>query len=297
MPEGAEVRVIAEYLNNVWKNQLIVAMGWDSKSKFHKTGIKGIELVKVPCNVIGVYSRGKVIIIECINSQNETIYMISQLGMEGRWIHTKEKHSNFRIYFGRINDSRTEYIVTDTWYYDDSRHFGHFNVFPDLSEIKSKHGPCLLTTALVRVGYIQSKILRHYQDISTIEMFRDKILNKRLQNKQICDFLMEQKYFSGIGNYLRAEILYKSKMNPTKVLSTFKENDITTLYNIILDQMLLAYGARGLTIKSYWDPEGYAGKCPLQVYNRESDPYGNPVEKFTDSQNRTVHWVPRIQIY
>jgi formamidopyrimidine-DNA glycosylase len=295
MPEAAEVRVIAEYLNKVWKNLLIVAMGWDSKSKFNKTGMKGLELVKVPCKVIGVYPRGKVIIIECINSQNETIYMISQLGMEGRWVNTKEKHSNFRIYFGKINDSHTEYVITDTWFFDDSRHFGHFNIFSDLSEIKTKHGPCLLTTALIAGGYIQFNDLQLYQDTTSVEMFIDKTSNRRLHNKQICDFLMDQKYFSGIGNYLRAEILYRCKINPKKLLGSFDQKTIIILYNTILEQMLIAYGARGLTIKSYWDPEGNAGKCPLQVYNKERDPYGNPVERFSDKQNRTVHWVPEIQ--
>lgn len=295
MPEAVEIRVIAEYLNKVWKNKLIVSMGWDSKSKFNRKGIKGLELVKVPCIVLGVYSRGKVIIIECTNSENKMIYMVSQLGMEGKWVHTKEKHSNFRIYFGDLNPTKTEYIITDTWYYDDSRHFGHFNVYSDLTEIKSKHGPCLLSTALISSGHIHLENLRPYQELVSEEMFTTKIIDKRLKNKQIREFLMDQKYFSGIGNYLFCEILYRAKLNPVKTLGSLNLNDINLLYTTILKQMLIAYGARGLTIKSYWDPEGNTGKCPLQVYNKEYDPLGNKVEKFTDKQNRTVHWVPAIQ--
>lgn len=282
MPEAVEIRVISEYLDKVWKNKLIVSMGWDSKSKFVKTGIKGLELVKVPCKVTKVYPRGKVIIIECVNNEHKTIYMISQLGMEGRWIHAKQKHSNFRIYFGTIENNQT--TITDTWYYDDSRHFGHFNVYSSLDEIKKNHGPCLLSQAL------------SITNEATLEVFMEKIKNKRIQNKQICDFVMEQKHVSGIGNYLRAEILYRSKINPTKTLSDFKDTDIEILYKSIMYQLRLAYNNKGLTIKSYWDPEGNAGKCPLQVYNQDFDPYGNKVEKFKDKQNRTVHWVPTIQI-
>ena len=221
--------------------------------------------------------------------------MISQLGMEGKWVHTKEKHSNFRIYFGKLNTDKTQYIITDTWYYDDSRHFGHFNIYSDLTEIKTKHGPCYLTTAMLRDNIIKKEELRPYQDLVLFDSFKDKIKDNRLQNKQICDFLMEQKYFSGVGNYLRAELLYRAKINPTKLLSSFSDNAISLLYKTILDQMLLAYGARGLTIKSYWDPEGNAGKCPLQVYNKDYDPLGNRVEKFPDKQKRTVHWVPAVQ--
>ena len=33
-------------------------------------------------------------------------------------------------------------------------------------------------------------------------------------NKAICETLLNQKYFNGIGNYLRAEILYRLKIPP-----------------------------------------------------------------------------------
>ena len=296
MPEGAEIRVISEYLNKVWTNKLIIGMGWDEKSKFHKTGVKGLELVKVPCKVMGVYPRGKLIIIECINNEGNIIYMISQLGMEGRWIHTKEKHCNFRIYFGGLNEDRTKYEITEKWFYDDSRHFGHFNVYDNMTEVFKKHGPCLLTTALVVSGLLERSELRPYQELANLEAFKDKLTNTRIKNKQICDFLMDQRYFSGIGNYLRAEILYRAKINPHKSLGTFDMGTIEKLYNSIIEQMLVAYGARGLTIKSYWDPEGNKGQCPLQVYKKTHDPLGYPVEKFKDKQKRMVHWVPAVQV-
>jgi len=305
MPEAAEVRVIAEYLNKEWSNRLIAGLGWDEKSKFAKPkrGIKGLELVKVPCRVVGVFSRGKLIIIECINAANETIYMVSQLGMEGKWIHTKGSHSNFRVYFGDLSEDKTKYEVTDRWYYDDSRHFGHFNVYSDMGIPGKDHGPCLLTTALVNSGTIDPAELRPYQLLATLDLFKTKIKNKRMnQNKQLCIFIMEQKYVSGIGNYLRAEILYRCKMHPRKTVGSFTDEQISNLYDAILEQMLIAYGARGLTIKSYWDPEGNAGKCPLQVYNREEDLLGNPVERIKEypdklppRQGRTVHWVPTVQ--
>lgn len=296
MPEAAEVRVIAEYLADIWTNKLIIGLGWDSKSKFNKTGIKGIEMIKVPCRVVGVFARGKLIVIECVNIDKDVIYMVSQLGMEGKWVHTKESHSNFRIYFGDLNADRTKYDIHDTWYYDDSRHFGHFNAYTDLTAIAAKHGPCLLTTALVQAGHLHRDRLRPYQVMATLDDFKSKMANRRIKSKQICDFLMEQKHFSGIGNYLRAEILYRAKINPTKTLSSFIDNDVVVLYETILYQMLLAYGARGLTIKSYWDPAGNTGKCPLQVYKKDIDPFGNAVERFMDKSKRMVHWVPSVQI-
>lgn len=294
MPEAAEVRVISEYLNKVWSGKLIVSLVWDHKSKFVKTGIKNLELVKVPCKVIRVFSHGKLIIIEVVNSDKSTIFMVSQLSMEGKWVHKKEKHSNFRIHFGNLNQDKTAYIIEDTWYYNDSRHFGHFNVYPELTEPKKAHGPCLMNTALASQGLLTPN---YHQNIADINFFTQKIKNPRIASKHICDFLMEQKHISGVGNYLRAEILYRAKINPCKTLSSFSDKDIKTLYDAIIQQMLIAYGAKGLTIKSYWDPEGNAGKCPLNVYNQSHDPTGNNVDKFKDKSGRTVHWVPKVQIY
>lgn len=36
-----------------------------------------------------------------------------------------------------------------------------------------------------------------------------KNLEDRAFDKPICEVLLNQKYFNGIGNYLRAEILYR----------------------------------------------------------------------------------------
>jgi len=300
MPEGPEIRIISEYLNKMWSNKLIVSMGWDAHSKFNKTGIKGLELVKVPCRVVGVFPRGKCIIIESINSMNQTIYMVSQLGMEGKWIHNKDSYSNFKIHFGDVNKDRTAYEILDTWYYSDSRHFGNFNVYSDLKEICKNHGPCYLTTALVCKGLIKQENLRPYQELVTFENFVakiNKIAKNSRSNKELCDFLMEQKHFSGVGNYVRAEIMYRSKLHPRKSVSDLTLDQQKILYDTILEQMLLSLEFDGLTIRTFSSPEGHIGKCPLQVYQQTVDPIGNQVERFQDKSNRTVHWVPAVQHY
>lgn len=300
MPEGPEVRVICEYLNKVWSNQTIIGMNWDSKSKFNKTGIKGLDLVKLPCKVIRVFPRGKVIVIECINSNGETIYMISQLGMEGKWTREKGPHANFKILFGEPTDQKTEggktlYKITDIWRYDDTRHFGNFNIYKDLSEVWKKHGPCLLTTALVSRGILRKEDLSEHEPLATKEAWVKSLSNGRLKNKQICAYLMEQKYFAGIGNYLRAELLYRARVRPDRTLSQLSEEEKELLYDTALEQLIISYNYRGLTIKTYWDPEGKKGECPLQVYNQKTDPLGNEVVKERFKDKRTTHWVPQIQ--
>lgn len=298
MPEAAEVRVICEYLNKEWYGKLLLAYNYDNKSKFSKPkyAIKNVGLIKTPCRIAGVYSRGKVIIIEAINADHKTIYMISQLGMEGKWTQDKGPHSNFSLYFGDLNEDKTKFEIHETWYFDDTRHFGRFNVYENMKEIEKTHGPCLLTTALVNKGLLGQNNLRSSQSTVSCDQFKQKIKSGRYKaDKEICDYLMEQKHFSGVGNYLRAEILYRAKINPHKTVKSFTDDDLETLYNCIMEQMLIAYGAKGLTIRSYWDPNGGKGICPLQVYNQECDQHNNPVKTFKDKQKRTVHWVPAVQ--
>ncbi|NXU55188.1 NEIL1 Endonuclease, partial [Turnix velox] len=67
--------------------------------------------------------------------------------------------------------------------------------------------------------------------LSEYQAFRENVL-KNLEDKAfdkpICEALLNQKFFNGIGNYLRAEILYRSKIPPFEkartVLEALKEH-------------------------------------------------------------------------
>ena len=68
-------------------------------------------------------------------------------------------------------------------------------------------------------------------------------------NRPICEALLNQKYFNGIGNYLRAEILYRCQIPPftkaREVLETLQDKkikseipDILELCNLIPKEVL-----------------------------------------------------------
>ncbi|NXU44769.1 NEIL1 Endonuclease, partial [Drymodes brunneopygia] len=68
--------------------------------------------------------------------------------------------------------------------------------------------------------------------VSEYQAFRENVLNNledRAFDKPICEVLLNQKYFNGIGNYLRAEILYRVKIPPFEkartVLEALKEQE------------------------------------------------------------------------
>ncbi|XP_074011795.1 endonuclease 8-like 1 [Numenius arquata] len=62
--------------------------------------------------------------------------------------------------------------------------------------------------------------------LSEYQAFRENVLKNledRAFDKPICEALLNQKFFNGIGNYLRAEILYRSKIPPFEKARTVLE--------------------------------------------------------------------------
>ncbi|XP_071424736.1 endonuclease 8-like 1 isoform X1 [Pithys albifrons albifrons] len=62
--------------------------------------------------------------------------------------------------------------------------------------------------------------------ISEYQAFRENVLKNlddKAFDKPICEALLNQKYFNGIGNYLRAEILYRLKIPPFEKARTVLE--------------------------------------------------------------------------
>ncbi|NWW95683.1 NEIL1 Endonuclease, partial [Rhynochetos jubatus] len=62
--------------------------------------------------------------------------------------------------------------------------------------------------------------------LSEYQAFRENVLRNlddKAFDKPICEALLNQKFFNGIGNYLRAEILYRSKIPPFEKARTMLE--------------------------------------------------------------------------
>lgn len=285
MPEGPEVHTITDYLRSKLVGLYIKSTDFTEQSKLNKKFL-GLELIKnsdnFPLEIMAIHCKGKQIFFELkAYDSNNIYYLNSTLGMEGRWMWTKGNHSDFWLdiaYFKPI-DKFNILTYWTTLYFDDSRHFGNLSFLtPDqyinkLSEI----GPDLLT------------------DTITLQEWTNKITNPRIKNKEICEFLMEQKHFSGIGNYLKAEVLYQAKVMPDRSLSSLTSDEIKLLLEASTTIIKASYQSRGLTIKSYWDPEGNKGLFTTKVYNKSIDPFGNKVEMKMFKDKRTTHYVPTIQ--
>lgn len=276
MPEGAEVHRVADSLHNKLSGKWIWDINVNSKSRYWKNPLEKLSSLKelFPIFISHINAKGKKIIFECITSvERKKVYLVSALAMTGRWQYIEGKHSGIEMIL-EFKGSRTSV------YFDDQRHFGAFIICLNLEELKEvlkDVGPDLLA-----------------EDVP-FEYYNTVISNDRLKDKQICGFLLEQKYFSGVGNWVRAEVLYESRISPHRKIGSLSLDDRYRLYFYSCKILRDAYKVRGLTISNYIDPEGELGEYPVKVYAQSKDPFDNEVVRSVLDDKRTIHWVPILQ--
>ena len=124
--------------------------------------------------------------------------------MSGYWSKRKTKHSNIEF-------------VTEkgSFYFVDHRNFGTFQFcFTNecLNNKLNNIGPDMLSSNM------------------NFNIFKERILLKRNLKKYIAKVLLDQKIISGIGNYLRSEILWLSKISPYRLVNELNNLELNLLY-------------------------------------------------------------------
>ena len=108
---------------------------------------------------------------------------------------------------------------------------------------------------------------------------------------------MDQSCVSGVGNYLRAEILYASGVNPWKKVSELTSQEWDLLHKETLGLSVQSYRSQGATMYTYKNVDGSSGQTQFafKVYGLETDPQGRKILREEDSNKRTIHWCPEAQ--
>lgn len=282
MPEGPEVARIAESLNRHLGGKSIIRVLIDNSSKYIKKPFNHMEAITFGLKIINVQAVGKRIIFNVVNLEGKTFKMMSFLGMEGHWVTSPTKYKRFTFDVGMVTIDRgvTKYCVTNTMYYEDKLNYGNFKIILNDEEYEDTFkavGPDLLHDNIPFSDYVSV------------------IRGGRIKNKEAADFLLEQKYFSGIGNYLKSDILYAAKIAPNRTLSTLSDDEVKTLYTLSISLIKLSYENYGYTLRSYVDPDGNIGTYSPLVYGRETDDNGRTIVKEKFKDKRGTYWVPEVQ--
>lgn len=259
MPEGPECHNAALKLERVCKGKLITSVEIHG-GRYKKHGpFEGFEKMQVHIREKGstvkaVGSRGKLIVMFFDNDW----CLLCTLGLKGGWTSKKADHCDVSI---DVDCKRR------IWF-KDQIHYGTLR-YVDLAEATNKM-KALGPDVTVR-------------DQAFTEDYLDKLMT-RYATWDVSKLLMDQSKMSGIGNYLKAEILYKAKIAPNRLCETITADEKSELFDAIM------------TIPSaYWMSYTGGPTIQIQVYNRKKDKLGHAVEKCKTKDGRTSHWVPAIQ--
>lgn len=274
MPEGPEVKLISNYLHKKLAGKYIQQMNILGGRYQHHSSPKNYKkfIDLLPLKVISVKSYGKFIWMEFDKTD---ITLWNTLGMSGWWQTKDEEHNNVSLSFSKTPKGKSSLL-----YFNDQRNFGTiiFDSKKNLLEKIGKFGPDILSNS------------------KDSEQKFIKLVQKK--KSFICEILLDQKVAAGCGNYLRAEALYLAELNPYTLGNQIPTNKLKELWNI-LNQLAWYYYNKleGEKLKIITKNYQFADKYDrvFLVYSQKIDPQGNKV-KADKVKDRTIHWVPVIQL-
>ena len=282
MPEGPEVRVMTDQLSKLTTTYPYLHTFSVIAGRYTRHPFPSLETFQemLPLKIKSLDCRGK--LIYWLFNSNPDWYLLNTLGMSGRWSLQKETHAHIEIVVASSLESSTTQQLT-LWFCD-PRHFATLTLTRNPTIRFQKIGPDWL----------------HPTASPTLERFKNTFLqkDKKSRNKPtLPKLLMDQSLFSGCGNYLKSEVLYRAKISPHRTPSSLSESEWSLLYQEMMTTIRESYQANGTTLATYATPDGKTGSYfeRLKVYNKKHDPLGNLVLRITTPDKRTTHWVPEIQ--
>jgi endonuclease VIII-like 1 len=267
LPEHAELRLTADYVNRVAAGKTFTNI---RKNPEHK----GKEMeIDFPFS-IEAKTKGKELLLELTTDLNfltaeniQVKHIIMTMGMSGHfvWAEPAEvvKHGHLRF-----NSS-----CGGSLYFVDVRRFGRW----EWGFWNPDRGP--------------DPVFQYTRFVCNI---MDNILKKEF-DKPVYEVLMNQKYFNGIGNYLRAEILYRLDIDPFQstrdIILSGKPRELFELCKTIPEEAYILGGGQLYT----WETPDVEVQNTLGItWDEWMKCYGNPnMSTIMDRNGRRFWYDPK----
>jgi endonuclease VIII-like 1 len=235
MPELAEVKIMGDFVNHIVQQDPYIERIEKSPVSKVKTDLNAFE-----GGVFTMYAktRGKEMRLhmELIGGDLNgavTKNLFLSMGMSGNWVYLRKdsehlqevlKHAHLRFITTRGN-----YLVLH-----DVRRFAKWKWGEDWTPGR---GPCPLTE------------YNEFQEFLKTKWYTHKHFKSRIN-----ELLMDQRYFNGIGNYLRAEILWRLDINPFTPANEIPSNKVDELISLCYSCTSDAYELGGGQLKDWENP-------------------------------------------
>ncbi len=257
MPELPEVEIVRQSLDKKVKDKIILKVLVKNRNlrfKIH-SGFKR-HLNKKKIKKVDRFSKYLIIRFE------DNTGFIIHLGMTGTIhlsnIKNKNSLTNTSFYHSPILPKKHNHVEIQfskmKFIYNDPRRFGYFSIFHNPIELKKKFshfGPEPFSKSF-NMNYI-------------CNYFKKK-------EKNIKNFLLDQKFVSGIGNIYASEILFKCKIHPNKKAKNLTKYDCKKIFKYSKLVLKKAIKKGGSSIRDFQNINGETGNFQknFNVYQREN---------------------------
>jgi len=263
MPEAPEVYNYHLFLKDNLLNKQITTIRILSGKLLRNIDLLNVLHTLSNKIIVDIRVHGKVIFIK-LSGQSDC-YLEFSHGMTGYWTDIYIKHSRIEIVYGS----------SMSIYFNDSRNFGNFYILTQ-EQYES------------RVSLLGPSILGIHEN-DCLNLFRKK------SRSELCKVLMDQHVISGIGNYLRAEIMWYAYtfkeyfgLNYLTYKTKIGELSEVQLKTILYIATQITRYYAGLNYSLFITPKDF--DRTTFVYSQKEDPFGNIVYKMT-YHNRTLHYI------
>jgi endonuclease VIII-like 1 len=270
MPELSEIKIMSDFINHVATHDSFFEK--IDKSTYTKVKTE-IDIFDGGVFTINAKSRGKELMIhmELIGGDiNGAVVknLICTMGMSGNWIYIKGDSPKLEQAFKhghlRLKTTRGNWLILY-----DPRRFAKWKWVDGWSKGR---GPCPLT----EYDKFIKDIKIHYR---THKNF----------NRPLNEILMNQRWFNGVGNYIRSEVLFRTNIDPFKMANSLTEEELDVLLKTIHACFRDSYALGGGQLKDWFNPNGTDGKN----FNEWIKCYGNKeMSKVIDKLGRTFWYNP-----
>ena len=167
-------------------------------------------------------------------------HLLSHLGMSGSWQMSHHPLKNKHGHIEFIDETKSDYSVLT---YIDPRRFGHFYIFNNENfNIKESTLPIDITSQDFDESHIA---LTFFQN----------------SNKALKPFLLDQKAFPGVGNYMASEICARAGILPTRLTGDINAEEIKLIKKAMDEVVSGAIETKGTTFSGgYRDANGSKGE-------------------------------------
>ena len=322
MPEIIEVKTYTDFIRNKVLNKTLEDIVIKNGRYFKKGPFDGYKefnskLKSQTFKVTKVDSKGKFMYITFgnkVSGSDKTVSLGFTLGLSGGWFFSPKgtKGKNTLIHGLNYGNDLTQYEKYSLE--NEERYSGYMkNALKHINvEFKFTSGTLMFydtlsfgTIKIFTPLELEKKLKSLGSDIMDPDYkfsdFYTHINIRRNLNKPIGNVLMDQKVIAGIGNYLRADCLWMSKISPFRKVKDVSESEFKNLFRNVRVLIWGEYDRKTgekLKIITKKDKTPSSYKRDFFVYREEKDVNGYPVIQeplFEGSQKRFIYWVKEVQ--